>query len=495
MSTGAGPSSSRDAARFLARFPPFRDLETTRLDDIAAHAELRSFPAETVLLRQEGEPSRHLFVIRRGAVEFLDEGAVVDVLGDGELFGVSLLSGLGPALTVRTREDTECYLIDEDRARAVMGTSAGLATLAAHMTRWRERDISGRHVRRAGVDDALLVEIGRAHDVPALVEASRSLPTMVVALVDRGVDPVDIGHVVGTTIDHLTVRMIELFVDERGDPPAAFAWVALGSAARHEQALTTDQDHAIALGDGTDPADPYFEALAESVTDGLEACGIARCRGNVMAVNPAWRMTLEGWRRMFERYVADPDLMGARITGIAFDYRRVAGPVDIEATLDQVIRVAGRDSGFVHRLAMTALESRPPVGRWRDIVVKRRGQHQGQLDVKHQGITILTNLARVLAIRAGVTENRTAERLRSATEARALSARTQNDLLEAFRLLWDIRLKHHAELIGSGKPADDIVDVRELTRVTERALGGALRVIADAQARLAGELGIRRLHR
>ena len=61
--------------------------------------------------------------------------------------------------------------------------------------------------------------------------------------------------------------------------------------------------------------------------------------------------------------------MGARITGIAFDYRRVTGAVDIEATLDEVIRRAGGDRGFVRRLATTALESGPPVGRHRDIAL------------------------------------------------------------------------------------------------------------------------------
>ena len=60
-----------------------------------------------------------------------------------------------------------------------------------------------------------------------------------------------------------------------------------GERGAHEQALTTDQDHAIAYGDGSDhdAVDPYFSALAEAVTHGLEACGIERCRGNVMAVN------------------------------------------------------------------------------------------------------------------------------------------------------------------------------------------------------------------
>lgn len=493
MSSPEGPSSVEQAVRFLGGISPFSELGSARIEDVASHALVRSYPAGTEILHQAAEPSSHLFVIHRGAVELLDEGHLVDVLGEGELFGISLFSKTGPAFTVRAREDTECYLIDLDRALAVMGTQAGLTSLTAHMSRWHQRDVAEQHAHEAGVDDSLLRAIGLAGDVTELATAAGHVPAVVAELLERRVDPIAIGHVVGMSIDHLTIRLIELHVEDRGPLPAAFAWVALGSAARHEQALNTDQDHAIAYGDGTDveAIDPYFEGLANAVTQGLEACGIERCRGNVMAVNPAWRRTREGWRGRFREYVADPDLMGARITGIAFDYRRVNGPIDIEPSLDEVIREAGTDRGFVRRLATTALESGPPVGRRSDIEIPRHGEHPGRIDVKHEGITLVTNLARVYGIVAGVSENRTLERLRSAADAGVINAATMDDLVEAFRLLWRIRLERHSELATRGEPADDLVDPSRLPRVTERALGGSLRVIADAQAALAGQLGLR----
>lgn len=492
MSSSDDAARAHEAARFLARFSPFQELEASKLEDIAGHAELRSFPTGTEILQQAAQPAHNLVVVHRGVVELIADGHVIGQLGEGELFGLSVFSGLGPALSVRAREDTECYLIDPGRARVLMGTPAGLAWLAVRMSRWRERDATEEHVRRAGMDDHLQSRIAAASDLSALVEASRDLPTSIAILLERGVDPVDIGHVVGMTVDHLTMRAIELFIDEQGNPPAGFAWIALGSAARHEQALTTDQDHAIAYGDGSDPEsiDPYFAALANSVTDGLAACAIERCRGNVMAVNPAWRRTREGWRRRFGEYVADPHLMGARITGIAFDYRRVTGTVDIEATLDEVIRAAGHDRDFIRRLAITALEATPPVGRRRDIEVKHRGEQAGRIDIKYEGITIVTNLARVYALLSGVTENRTIERLRSAASAGVIPEQTRDDLVEAFRVLWGIRLERHADRFTRGEAADDFVDPTELPKITERMLGGAFRVIADAQERLARELDV-----
>lgn len=492
MSPSDHASQVDAVARFLVQFPPFQDLDASQVDDLAEHIEVRSFPPGAEILRQAAHPASHLFVVRRGVVELLDGGHVIDRLGEGELFGMSVFSHLGPSLSARAREPTECYLIDPGRAQALMGTSAGLAYLTSTLVRWRERDTVEEHVRQAGVDDGLVSEIIAASDVPALVAASRHLPSMIRPLLDDAVDPVDIGHVVGMTIDHLTVRLIDLFIDTNGEPPAAFAWIALGSAARHEQALTTDQDHAIAYGDRSDPEaiDPYFGAFATSVTDGLEACGIARCHGNVMAVNPAWRRTREGWKQRFGEYVADPDLMGALVAGIAFDYRRVTGAVDIEAALDEVIRAASGDPDFTRRLATTAIKLTPPVGRSRDVVVKRRGEHPGRIDIKRGGITIVTNLARTHAIRAGVTVNRTIERLRSAASAGVISERTRDDLLEAFRLLWRIRLEHHAEQIERGQVPDDYVDPASLPSITGGALGGSLQAIAAAQKELANGLGL-----
>ena len=486
MTSPEGTSTVHEIARFLARYPPFRELDAAYLDVVAEHVTRRAYPADTAILRQNGEPAPGLFVVERGTVDLLDEGQVVDRLREGEVFGLSVLSGLGPALSASARAGTECYLIDAEQARALLGTRPGLAYLAWCMAGWRERVSAEHHVLRAGVDDALAAEIGRAADVSALVEASAVLPSMVRSLLERGTDPVDIGHVVGVTIDHLTMRLIDLHVEEAGEPPAAFAWVALGSAARHEQSLTTDQDHAISYGEADVGAiDSYFSGLARTVTDGLHACGVSRCRGNVMAENPAWRRTAEGWRHRFEEYVADPEIMGTRVSNIAFDYRRVTGAVDIEGVLDEVIRNVRDDPAFDRRLVTTVLETRPTVTRFRDIAVERGGEHPGTVDVKHAGITPVTNLARLYAIRAGTSENRTLERLRAAADAEVISADLRDALAEAFRLLWRIRLEHHVRRIGQGAVLDDFIDPDSLTKMSRAALGSALRAIADAQDRLA----------
>ena len=483
-----------EGAGSLARYAPFRELDGERLEGIAAGLREQEYPAGSEILRQSGDPADSLFVIREGIVDLLDEDRVIDHLGKGEIFGISVLSGLGPALSVRARTVTRCYLVGPEPARDMMGSAAGLAYLSAAATHWRERVTVEQHVQRAASGEELAEEIGRAQDVATLVTVARRIAPTVGSLLDAGVDPIDTGHVIGRTIDELTIRLIELHLAEAGEAPTGFGWLALGSAARHEQSLNTDQDHAIAFDaeEGGEPAvDPYFAGLAAGVTSGLEACGIARCDGGVMAENPAWRRTVPGWRRRFGEYMSDPSIMGSRITGIAFDYRRVTGTLEVEVALDEAIREAHRDRAFMRRLATTVLETRPPTGRRQDIVVERGGEHPGTVDVKHGAITPITNLARFYAIDAGLTENRTVARLRGAAAAGRITEQQRDDLEEAFRLAWRIRLEHHVTQAGAGDPADDFVTPGSLRPIPLRSFGEALRIVDAAQTALAKEWHVR----
>ena len=101
MSAPIDASRVEEVARFLARFAPFRDLDAARLRDVAEHAGSRSFSPGTEILHRSSEPADHLFVIHRGGVDVLDEAEVVEHLGPGETFGLSVFSGLGPMFTVR----------------------------------------------------------------------------------------------------------------------------------------------------------------------------------------------------------------------------------------------------------------------------------------------------------------------------------------------------------------------------------------------------------
>ena len=106
----------QEFADFLGAQPPFDALSADDLARLARQVEVEYFSAGTVIVPAGSPPLDHLYVVRTGAVEILDRGRVVDLLGPGDTFGhISVLTGLAPALSVRAAEDTLCYRLPDPR--------------------------------------------------------------------------------------------------------------------------------------------------------------------------------------------------------------------------------------------------------------------------------------------------------------------------------------------------------------------------------------------
>jgi CBS domain-containing protein len=111
--------------------------------------------------------------------------------------------------------------------------------------------------------------------------------------------------------------------------------------------------------------------------------------------------------------------------------------------------------------------------------------------VKHGGITIIGNIARLEGVKAGIPAKETLDRLAGAAAAGTFDASAADELSEAFTFLWEVRLRHQADQVRRGVPPDDFVDPSTLGPVTRRGLKEAFGVIARTQRVLAAELGLR----
>ena len=88
-------------------------------------------PAGDTIIVQGAEPVRHLRVVRSGAIEIIHDGKLLDLIGEGELFGhASMLSGLPAGFEARAVEDTTCYRIDADVAHDLLADPAGMRFVA-----------------------------------------------------------------------------------------------------------------------------------------------------------------------------------------------------------------------------------------------------------------------------------------------------------------------------------------------------------------------------
>jgi CBS domain-containing protein len=146
-----------EIAEFLGAHPPFDTLSDDELATVAASSEIEFAAAGTIILEQAVATPEHAWVVRRGSVELLDGQRVVDLLGEGEMFGhAALLSEWPTALAVRAHEDTLCYRIPADVIRPVLARPAAL--------RFAARSLAGRYeMRRREVDPLSTRVVDPAH--------------------------------------------------------------------------------------------------------------------------------------------------------------------------------------------------------------------------------------------------------------------------------------------------------------------------------------------
>ncbi len=127
----AGAAAPTEVARFLREHPPFDAFAPEWLDQIAAAVEVEFHRAGTTIFSEGADPVQHLRVVRTGTVEIVHRGRVLDLLGEGELFGhASMLSGLPSGFDARAAEDVLCYRIGADVARELLAAPAGLQYVA-----------------------------------------------------------------------------------------------------------------------------------------------------------------------------------------------------------------------------------------------------------------------------------------------------------------------------------------------------------------------------
>ena len=130
-----------DIAEFLAGRDPFTELDEEALDALASGTEVEFFAAGTTIFPQGEVPQDRIRVVRRGAVELLDRGTPVDLLGEGEMFGhPSVLSGLPTKFEARAREDTLCYSIAADDVVPLLARPSSLRYLTRSLLKRIRQD-------------------------------------------------------------------------------------------------------------------------------------------------------------------------------------------------------------------------------------------------------------------------------------------------------------------------------------------------------------------
>ena len=279
-------------------------------------------------------------------------------------------------------------------------------------------------------------------------------------------------------------RLVDLAEKELGPPPVPYSFMVMGSMARDEQLIVTDQDNALVLDDSFDPAqhDDYFLRLATFVSDGLAACGYSYCKGDIMATNRRWRQPLSVWKGYFREWMERPDPRALLNSNIFFDLESVTGQADfIEQLRELIATTASRNARFLALLARNSLNRTPPLGFFRTFVMEQDGQQKNIINIKGRGTAPLTDLIRVHALAIGSSAQSSHDRLDDIARTRLMPPEAVERLRYALEFLSLARIRHQALDLQEGREPNNYIEPENVSAAERHGLKDAFQILSNAQ--------------
>jgi CBS domain-containing protein len=346
---------------------------------------------------------------------------------------------------------------------------------------------------RAGGAEALIETIAAARDLDAMALAADRVRQRGAELFTGGMGVEALCQWMSGLNDLIAMRIVELIEDELDLPPVAWCWMLFGSEGRLEQTFSTDQDNGLVFRPGkpaaTEEVRAAFVPFAKAVNEALHHCGFERCRGNIMAGNPAWCLSDTEWQARFADWLRVPEPEALLHAAIFFDFRPLYGSYGLVDELRAwLIAEAPQHPRFLRALVEEALTATPPVGWAGQFVYDRNRDYPHTIDLKHHGARLFVDAARAWGLKHGIWSTNTADRLRAAGAAASRAGADTAAEVEAFHLVQRFRI--HQQLATPDPDGANRVDPADLNELHRLMLKEALRQAKKLQLRLRQEYAI-----
>ena len=320
---------------------------------------------------------------------------------------------------------------------------------------------------------ALAAQIDAAQTLAELQPAARQIDTLIVESRAAGV-PIER---IAATVSGLNARLFARAWSLLAPPEwvANTCLVVMGSEGRGEQLLKTDQDNALLLRDGFEPAG--IDVIAERFIAALIDFGYPRCPGNIMLSNPLWRQPVAGFKATLRSWMFDGDADGAMHLAIFLDAAPVAGDATlVQDALHFIDAYLVDNDAFFARFAAAADQF--DAGRsWWARVAAFGAADEAPLDLKKLGTFPIVHGVRALALQHHVHERASDARLRVLAERGHLSAPLAHELTGALHVLMALKLDHQLRRRDAFELIDNLVRPAELAATERDTLKEALAVV------------------
>lgn len=330
----------------------------------------------------------------------------------------------------------------------------------------------------------ILSEIEYAEDVSELKKIYDKIPVLVNALLESGNKTELITHIITSVSDAMTNRIITFALEDHGNPPCRFAFVALGSEGRKEQTIATDQDNAIIFEDvGEDNVQKiknYFLKFAETVNNHLAHVGYELCIGGMMAKNPKYTLTLSDWKKQFTSWINTPEPQNIIDTAVFFDFRCIYGDNFFTDELRKHVNLLiDKKAIFVYHLAQTVIQYRSPLNIFGNIA---SGDNE-TFDIKKILLPVITFI-KVFSLQRKLSETNTLQRLEQLLIQNVIQKSMYEELKQAYNFLMGLRFDTQTNALNEFRKPDNTINIKNLTEIEKSTLKKIFSLISEMQTKL-----------
>lgn len=279
------------------------------------------------------------------------------------------------------------------------------------------------------------------------------------------------------------------------DQSRPFCWINMGSDARQEQVVRTDQDNAIIY---ADPAhgdqvetDLFFKGLATQVVEDLEVFGFKKCRGNVMATNPDWRRSLGSWNLALEEWVGSSEPEDVRKLTILLDFRPIYGDIGLARKIQsRVFELFSQTISVSHYLTRDDSLFESPMTLFGHIRTRRMHACKNCFNIKTSGLAHLINAIRILAVNNRIKVPSTLARMKRLQQLKVLSIEEFSACQSAFNLLMTLKINNHLKRRKGEALPVNCIDLAGISPGEKQALSQALTAVKALQKRISKQYNV-----
>ncbi len=263
-----------------------------------------------------------------------------------------------------------------------------------------ERDIIKSQSNNPGV---LIDEIRNAKNFEELKYVHSKYLFVIQNSFTKNIPIFHINTTAGEILHSIIQQCIKLCLEKLGSPPARFVWLALGSQARKEQLVLSDQDNMIVYEDVAAEKHRdvkfYFVQLAKMVISNMESLGYKPCPNEHLASNIKWCKSLSDFTSIYTNCIKSPGENMSDFSGIFFDFEYIYGETKIKDSLEIAIyQSLANNKIFFDYIGNQLLKSPLPLTFFKKFAVEESGIQKDKFNLKQKGLQFYIDAARIFAL-------------------------------------------------------------------------------------------------